>query len=163
MSNPYRLLATRAPAATVLVRVLVGWVFLCEGVLKFTLAGELGAGRFARIGIPASEVMGPFVGGVEIVAGSLVLIGLLTRPAALALWINITVAIVSTKVPILLGHGFWLFSLTKMPHYGFWAMAHEARTDCCMWLGCVFLMIVGAGSLSLDAVLSASPSPAHDA
>jgi uncharacterized membrane protein YphA (DoxX/SURF4 family) len=154
MSNLDRLLSSRAPAATLLVRLLVGWVFLSEGVLKFLLADELGAGRFARIGIPAPEVMGPFVGAVEIVAGALVLAGLLTRPAALALWIGITVAIVSTKVPILLGHGLWLFSLPKLPHYGFWSMAHEARTDFCMWLGCLFLMIVGAGGVSLDAALS---------
>ena len=148
-----RILATRAPAATLLVRCLVGGVFLTEGVLKFLLPGELGVGRFARIGIPAPEVMGPFVGAVEIAAGLLVLLGLLTRPAAGALWIDISVAILSTKVPILLGHGFWLFSLPMLPHYGFWSMVHEARTDFCMWLGCLFMGIVGAGSASLDALL----------
>jgi len=147
------ILATRAPAVTLLVRCLVGGVFLTEGVLKFMLPGELGVGRFARIGIPVPEVMGPFVGAVEISAGLLVLLGLLTRPAAGALWIDISVAILSTKVPILLGHGFWLFSLPMLPHYGFWGMAHEARTDFCMWLGCLFLGIVGAGSASLDALL----------
>ena len=98
--------------------------------------------------------MGPFVGGVEIVAGALLLLGLLTRPAALVLLVDISVAIVSTKIPILLGHGFWLFALPKLPHYGFWSMAHEARTDWCMWLGCLFLILVGAGTLSLDALLT---------
>jgi uncharacterized membrane protein YphA (DoxX/SURF4 family) len=151
MMRLQRLFTSDAPAATILVRLLVGAVFLVEGVLKFLLADELGAGRFAHIGIPAPQVMGPFVGAVEVVAGSLVLLGLFTRPAALALFINISVAIISTKVPILLGHGYWLFSLPKLPHYGFWIMAHEARTDFCMWLGCLFLMIVGAGPLSGDA------------
>jgi hypothetical protein len=84
----YRMLTTHAPAATLLVRVLVGGVFLTEGILKFILPGELGAGRFTHIGIPAPEVMGPFVGVVEIAAGLLLLFGLLTRPAAFALLIR---------------------------------------------------------------------------
>ena len=131
-----------------------GAVFLSEGIQKFLFSAELGAGRFARIGIPAPEIMGPFVGAVEIVAGALLLLGLLTRLAALVLLIDISVAILSTKVPILLGHGFWLFTLPHLPRYGFWSMAHEARTDVCMWLGCLFLILVGAGRVSLDAVLT---------
>ena len=145
-----KLLATQAPAATVLVRGLVGAVFLSEGIQKFLYPGALGAGRFAHIGIPAPEVMGPFVGAVETLGGLLVLLGLATRPAALALLIDISVAILATKLPILLGEGFWGFALPKLQHYGFWAMAHEARTDLCMWLGSLFLIIVGAGRLSLD-------------
>jgi uncharacterized membrane protein YphA (DoxX/SURF4 family) len=152
MALAHRILVTRAPAATLLVRILVGLVFFTEGVQKFLYAAELGAGRFGRIGIPWPHVMGPFVGAVEIGAGALVVLGLLTRPGALALWINISVAILSTKVPILLGHGFWGFALAKMARYGFWSMAHEARTDFCMWLGCLFLMIGGAGAISLDAL-----------
>jgi putative oxidoreductase len=127
-----RLLSSHAPEATILIHVIVGAVFLSEGIQKFLFAAELGAGRFVRIGIPAPNVLGPFVGMVEIVAGSLVLLGLLTRPAAIVLLINISVAIISTKVPILLGRDFWLFSLPKLQRYGFWSMAHEARTDFCM-------------------------------
>jgi len=157
-----RLLWTNAPGATILVRCIVGGVFLCEGIQKFLYPEALGAGRFAQIGIPAPEVMGPFVGVVEIVCGSLVLLGLLTRLAALPLLINISVAILSTKVPILLGHGFWTFSLPKAARYGFWSMAHEARTDFSMWLGLVFLLIVGAGSISLDALLARGKASARD-
>lgn len=146
--------ATHAPAATLLVRILVGAVFLSEGIQKFLYVKELGVGRFATIGIPHPQLLAPFVGGVEILAGVLVILGLCTRPAALALLINISVAIVSTKIPMLLGHGFWLFSLPKLHAYGFWSMAHEARTDFCMWLGCLFLIIVGAGPVSGDAAIS---------
>jgi putative oxidoreductase len=145
-----RILRTHAQAATLLVRILVGGVFLSEGIQKFLYPAALGAGRFVKIGIPWPEIMGPFVGVVEIGAGSLLLLGLLTRPAALVLLVNISVAILSTKIPILLGHGFWLFSLPELKHYGFWSTAHEARTDFCMWLGCLFLALVGAGTLSLD-------------
>jgi uncharacterized membrane protein YphA (DoxX/SURF4 family) len=103
--------------------------------------------------------MGPFVGVVETVCGLLVLLGLLTRPAACVLLINISVAILSTKAPILLGHGFWTFSLPKLHRYGFWTMAHEARTDLCMWLGCLFLIMVGAGRVSLDALILGRKAP----
>ncbi len=149
----HRLLATSAPKSTVLVRLMVGGIFLAEGIQKFLYPEALGAGRFARIGIPSPEILGPFVAVVEIVCGSLVLLGLLTRLAAIPLFINISVAIVSTKVPILLGRGYWLFSLPNVSNYGFWGMVHEARTDMSMWLGLLFLGIVGAGGLSLDAIL----------
>jgi putative oxidoreductase len=145
------LLITDAPAATILVRIMVGSVFLSEGIQKFIYPDDLAAGRFAKIGIPSPEIMGPFVGGCEVVCGALLIIGLLTRFAAIVLLIDISVAIVSTKIPVLLGHGFWGFSLMKLPRYGFWSMMHEARTDFSMWLGLLFLVIVGAGRWSFDA------------
>lgn len=138
------------PAAVLLIRLAVGWVFLSEGIQKLLYSEALGAGRFAKIGIPWPEVTAPFVAAVEIVGGLLVLLGLATRPAAALLLANISVAILSTKVPILLGQGFWLFSVAKLARYGFWSAAHEARTDLCMWLGCAFLIAVGAGPFSLD-------------
>ena len=154
-----RLLSTNAPASTVLVRLLVGSVFLSEGIQKLLYPAELAAGRFTKIGILAPEVMGSFVGGCEIVCGTLLIIGLLTRLAAIVLLIDISVAILSTKIPILLGHGFWGFSLPKVPHYGFWRMMHEARTDFSMWLGLLFLLIVGAGrKWSLDATIASGSS-----
>ena len=149
-----RILQTHAPRSTVLIRLMVGSVFLSEGIQKFLYPAENGAGRFARIGIPSPDVMGPFVGVVEIVCGTLILLGLLTRLAAIPLIINMLVAILSTKIPILIGQGFWGFSLRNLPYYGFWGMAHEARTDFAMLLGSLFLLIVGAGALSLDARLT---------
>ncbi len=148
-----RIFTTSAPASVILIRLVVGAVFLSEGVQKFLFPGENGVGRFAKIGIPAPEVMAPFVGVVEIVCGALVLLGLLTRLAAIPLIIDMLVAILSTKIPILLGHGFWGFSLRNLPFYGFWGMAYEARTDFAMLLGSIFLLIVGAGAWSLDARL----------
>ena len=149
-----KLLQTNAPGAVILIRLVVGGVFLSEGIQKFLYPAQNGAGRFARIGIPSPDVMGPFVGIVEIVCGTLILLGLFTRFAAIPLIVNMLVAILSTKIPILLGHGFWGFSLRNLPYYGFWGMAHEARTDFAMLLGSLFLLIVGGGALSLDARLS---------
>lgn len=130
---------------------MVGGVFFEEGIQKFLFADLMGAGRFARIGIPAPEMMGPFVGAVEILCGAMIIAGLLTRLAAIPLLINITVAIFSTKIPILLGSDFLCFHVARLARYGFWSMASEARTDFSMFLGLLFLLIAGAGTVSLDA------------
>ena len=154
MNRITKLTSRQAPAAVMLIRLMVGTVFFLEGIQKFLYPETLGAGRFAQIAIPAPGVMGPFVGAVETICGALLLVGLLTRLAAVPLLINISVAILSTKIPILLGHGFWIFTLAKLPRYGFLSMMHEARTDFSMLLGLIFMLIAGAGAWSVDAVLA---------
>jgi putative oxidoreductase len=149
------LLRTRAEGWTILVRLMVGLVvFLPEGIQKLVFPEILGVGRFTNIGIPYPEVMGPFVGTVEVVCGTLVILGLLTRLAAIPLMVIMVVAIVSTKLPIWAGHDIWIFHTPKLARYGFWSMAHEARADLCMLLGALYLLIEGAGAWSLDALLS---------
>jgi uncharacterized membrane protein YphA (DoxX/SURF4 family) len=148
-----KLLSSNAPAATLLIRIMVGGVFLSEGMQKFLFASSRGAGRFERIGLPAPELLGPFVGATEVLCGALVLVGLLTRAAVLPLIATMIVAIVTTKLPIFLGEGFWGLHLKELPTYGLWSMAHEARTDFAMLLGSFFLLIVGAGPFALDASL----------
>jgi putative oxidoreductase len=150
-----------APKAVLLIRIAVGGVFASEGIQKFLYASAQGAGRFAKIGIPAPELMGPFVGVVETVAGWLVLAGLFTRAAALPLVIDMLVAIASTKVPILLGQGYWMFAHTFAPKAGFWSFLHESRTDLSMLLASTFLLLVGAGPWSLDAVVQRRLESAH--
>jgi len=150
MKSIHRRVQSHAPAATIIIRTMVGAVFLSEGIQKFLDPATRGAGRFVKIGIPFPEVMGPFVGGVEIVCGALVLAGLVARLAVVPLIINMLVAIVSTKVPILLGHGFWGFGLKSVSSYGFFSMAHEARTDFAMLLGSLFLLLAGSGPWALD-------------
>lgn len=140
-----RLLATSAPAATILIRVLVGAVFVSEGIQKFLYPAELGVGRFAKIGLPMPDLLAPFVGTFEIVSGTLVLLGLATRLACVPLLAIMTVALAATKWPILVNRGFW-------------TAAHEARTDWAMTLGALFLLVVGAGPWSLDARLTWRPS-----
>jgi putative oxidoreductase len=135
MPNP--LLRTNAPRATILIRLLVGAVFLSEGIQKFLFPAALGVGRFVKIGIPAPQFFAPFVGVVEIVCGTLLIVGFITRLAAIPLLIDISVAIATTKVPML-------------SRVGFWSTVHEARTDYCMLLGLLFLLLVGSGPLSID-------------
>ncbi len=136
--------------ASCVIRLMVGGVFFNEGLLKFLRPDELGAGRFAKIGLPAPEFFGPFVGGVELLGGALVLLGLWTRWAVWPLLGIMLVAFVSVKLPILLGHGFAGFALRPLPHYGFLSMVHEARNDLCMVAGLTYLLLVGSGPWSLD-------------
>lgn len=151
----HKLLATRAGPETVLIRLLVGLVvFFPEGLQKLLFPAVLGAGRFTRIGIPWPDTLGPFVGVVEITCGALVIAGLLTRLAAVPLIIIMLVAIVSTKIPILLGHDFLIFHLQTFQRYGFWSMQHESRDDFAMLLGSIYLLIAGGGAWSLDARLA---------
>jgi putative oxidoreductase len=154
-----RVLRSDAPAAVILIRFMVGGVFLSEGLQKFLFPDHVGAARFARIGIPSPEVTAPLVGFFEIACGLLVLAGLLTRLAALPLIVIMLGAVISTKIPILLGYGFWGFSLRETAYGGFWGMAHEARTDYSMLLGSLFLLVVGAGAWSLDARGRRLPRP----
>jgi putative oxidoreductase len=136
-------------------------VFFPEGTQKLVFPGILGAGRFANIGIPFPEVMGPFVGTVEIVCGALIILGLFTRLAAIPLIIIMLMAITSTKLPIWAGHDIWIFHMPKLARYGFWSMAHEARDDFLMLLGSIYLLIAGAGAWSLDALLACEHSPLY--
>jgi putative oxidoreductase len=128
----------RTSKAILLIRILVGWVFLSEGIQKFLFPNSLGVGRFVKIGIPWPQVMAPFVGVVEIAFGALLLIGFLTRLATVPLLIDICVALYSTKI-------------ITFAKNGFWGTLHEARTDVSMLLGLLFLLLVGGGTWSLDA------------
>lgn len=132
------LTSTSAPAAVLIIRLMVGVVFISEGTQKFLFPADVGAGRFEKIGFPSPEIVAPFVGCFEITCGALVLFGLLTRLAVVPLIVIMLTAIATTKIPILLNEGVW-------------KMAHEGRTDWSMLLGSLFLLIVGGGQWSLDA------------
>ena len=54
-----KLAATKAPSATILIRLLTGGIFLSEGIQKFLFPDMLGAGRFEKIGIPNPHFFGP--------------------------------------------------------------------------------------------------------
>lgn len=121
----------------IIIRLMVGSVFLSEGIQKFLFPIADGAGRFEKIGIPYPRFFGPFVGTTEIICGALLIIGLFTRIAAVPLLIVILTAICTTKIPILMDKGFW-------------TAVHEGRADVSMLMGLIFLLIFGAGKYSVD-------------
>ena len=133
-------MSTTAPAAVLLIRLAVGGVFLFEGIQKFLFPMEMGPGLFAKLGIPAPGLLAPLAGLIEVVGGALLIVGFLTRLATVPLIITMLIAIFS------LGGRIYKAS-------GFWAMAHETRTDYAMLLACLFLLAVGAGPISIDRML----------
>lgn len=149
--NLVRLNRTSAHPAVILIRLAVGVTFVSEGLQKFLFASHVGTGRFEKIGFPFPELLAPTVGVVEIVCGALLLLGWMTRLASLPVIAIMLAAIISTKIPILLGHGYLGFGVRETSYGGVWGMLHEWRTDFAMLMGAVFLLIRGAGRWSIDA------------
>ncbi|WP_072689763.1 DoxX family protein [Rhodococcus marinonascens] len=137
------------PGALIFLRILVGAVFLSEGIQKFLYPDALGGGRFAEISVPAPYFFGYLDGLAETVFGALILLGLITRVAVIPLLVDISLAIILTKIPILWGAG----GLTPQLR-GFWDMAHESRPDWSMLFGLIALLLLGPGRISLDAWLA---------
>ena len=135
-----RIIKTDNSKTTIIIRLIVGIVFLSEGIQKFLFPAIRGAGRFEKIGLPFPDFLGSFVGTFEILCGILILIGLLTRIASIPAFIIMVIALATTKFEILSNDGFW-------------QMMHSSRTDLAMLLGSLFLMIKGGGKWSFDKML----------
>jgi putative oxidoreductase len=140
-----------APRSALIMRLMVGGVFLSEGILKFVYTNQ-GVGRFTKLGIPFPDLTATFVGGLEIVGGILLMAGLFTRVIAIPFIIEMMVAILTTKISLYLGTS-PLPLPPALPKVGFWAVMHETRSDYAQILTSIFLLIVGPGSWSLDALV----------
>jgi putative oxidoreductase len=140
-----------APGSVLLMRLMAGGVFLSEGILKFVYTNQ-GVGRFTKLGLPFPHLTATFIGGLEIVGGLLLITGLFTRVIAVPFIIEMIVAILSTKISLYLGTS-PLPLPPAPPIVGFWAVMHETRSDYAQILTSIFLLVVGPGRWSLDAVL----------
>src|SRR6266496_3734680 len=138
-------------AAIILLRLMAGSVFLWEGLMKFVFPNQ-GVGRFTKLGFPAPHFMATADAWLEIIGGTLLILGLLTRPLALLFIIEMLVAMASTKIPLYLGTS--PLPLPPVPpQVGFWAVLHEVRSEYAQMLTVMFLLVNGPGKWSLDAVL----------
>ncbi len=145
--------ATRASGAVVLIRLYVGLIFAGEGILKFVQPDALGPGRFIKAGIPAGSFFAYLDGVFEIGCGLLILVGLFTRLATLPMVVDMLGALGITKVPLL-----WSHAPLYPKEGGFWDFFHEGRLEVAMLCGTVFLLVVGAGTFSLDARMNRAES-----
>ena len=125
----------------ILIRLIVGLIFLSEGIQKFLFPGVLGTGRFLQIGFTNPAFWAYFAGSFEIVCSLLVLFGLFTRVAVIPLFFIMITAFVTTKWPILVNKGLW-------------ALAHEYRTDFALTLLLIYLVIYGGGKWSIDSKIN---------
>ena len=132
---PERLSAVFAWLPPLFARIVVGWVFMWTGWTKLNNLPQI-TENFASWGIPFPEITTPFVTGVQIIRGQLLLLGLFTRIAAVPLVIVMIVAIISAK---------WgnVDSLETL--LGFEEVAYMALFG---WLA-----VAGPGPVSLDRLL----------
>lgn len=127
--------------APLLARFAVGWVFLWSGWGKLTHLPKV-TENFVRWGIPYPEILTPFVSGVELVGGALLLLGLFTRFAAVPLAIVMIVAIRTA----LWGDVDSLGSLLGLEEFLYLVIF--------LWLA-----IAGPGVVALDHLLQRSKTP----
>ena len=145
---------TDGPSAIILIRLMTGGVFFWEGILKFVYTNQ-GIGRFTKIGIPFPEFSANFVGGFEIIGGLLLMFGLFTRFVSVPFIFQMIVAVLTTKVALFLGTS-PLPLPPALPQIGIWAVLHEIRSDYAQILTCLFLLLEGAGRMSLDFIILTS-------
>jgi putative oxidoreductase len=143
MNNPLKaLFATRAGYGLSVVRILVGVIFMAHGAQKlFGLFGGYGlegTGQWMEsIGLAPGYLMALLSGSAEFFGGLALVVGLLVRPAALALAVTLVVAIFSVHI----NNGLF------MSNNGYeFALALLA--------GSVAVLIEGAGRLSLDRLIA---------
>jgi len=137
-----------APAATILLRLMAGSVFVWEGVMKFVFPNQ-GVGRFTKLGFPAPHLLATGDAWLEIIGGALLMAGLLTRPIAILFVIEMLVAMLSTKIPLYLGT--YPLALPPVPpQVGFWAVLHEIRSEYAQLVCSLFVLLVGPGAWSVD-------------
>src|SRR2546427_6082709 len=141
-----------APRSTVLIRCMVGGVFLWEGILKFVYTNQ-GVGRFTKIGIPVPALMAHLIAVLEIVGGVLLISGFLTRLIAVPFVVEMVVAMLSTKVALYFGTS-PLPLPPAPPQIGAWAVLHEIRSEYAQIMSALFLLVAGPGPWSVDAILA---------
>ena len=131
------------PLPLFIPRIIVGLIFLSEGIQKFITPETVGSGRFAKIGFQHPVFWASTVGIAEIICAVLLLIGFLSRLVSVPLFIIMAAAFITTKIPIFKEKGFWSF-------------AHEYRTDFALTLLLIMLFYYGSGNYSLDKYISNS-------
>jgi len=141
-------------SSILILRLMAGGVFFWEGILKFVYTNQ-GVGRFTKLGFPFPETTAHFVASGEIIGGLLLIFGLCTRITSFYFIVQMIVAVLSTKIDLYLGTS-PLPLPPALPKVGIWAVLHEIRSDYAQILVCLFLLLEGAGRLSLDFIISTS-------
>jgi putative oxidoreductase len=141
-------------SSIIIIRLMAGAVFFFEGILKFMYANQ-GVGRFTKLGFQFPEATANIIATGEIIGGLLLLFGLFTRYVSFYFILQMIVAVLSTKISLYLGNS-PLPMPAVPPQTGIWAVEHESRSDYAQIMACLFLLIGGAGRMSIDFIISTS-------
>ena len=137
-------MARLAGFAPLVVRVIAGVIMATHGWQKLTLFGPANFGQgLAGMGVPLPVFLGYVVTFVEFIGGILLIVGLLSRLAALLLTIDLVVAILLVKVNV---------GLIAPPGSG-----PGAELDLALIAGFLVILLAGPGKLSLDHALGLEP------
>ena len=135
--NKFHILNTRDDKKTIFIRLIVGLIFISEGIQKYLFLQILGPAFFKEIGFMHANFWAYFTGAFEISCGILILFGLFTRIVSIPLLIIMITASITTKLPLLATKGFWTF-------------AHEYNIDFSLTVLLILLIIYGGGKWSFD-------------
>jgi putative oxidoreductase len=130
-----------AVLAPLIVRVIVGIIMAAHGLQKLTQMGpaNFGGQLLAGLGVPLPVFFGYVVTFTELIGGILLIVGLLSRLAALALTIDLVVALLLVKVNV---------GLIAPQGSG-----AGAELDLALIAGFLVILLAGPGRLSLDYLL----------
>jgi len=120
-----------------IARIIVGMIFISEGIQKLLIVSYMGPTMFKDAGFENTMFWVNFTGAFEISCGILILLGFLTRLASIPLLIIMITALITTKLPLLTNKDFWTF-------------AHGYNVEFALTLLLIMLFIWGGGKWSVD-------------
>ena len=93
---PARIASHFAWAGPLIMRLIVGYVFMLSGWAKLNNLPQM-IENFTEWGIPFPQILTPFVSGVECIGGAMLILGLFTRIPAAMLAVVMVVAVKAAK------------------------------------------------------------------
>jgi len=141
-----QILNTVDDSKIIVIRLIVGLIFISEGIQKCVIVTAFGPAFFQDIGFSHPFFWNYFTGTFEISCGILILFGLFTRLASVPLLIIMITAFITAKLPLLAFKGIWTF-------------LHEYSIDFSLTLQLILLIIFGGGRWSVDLKILHSKNP----
>jgi putative oxidoreductase len=137
MTSPASPAATQSSLARTVLRLALGVVFFAHGwqkIFEYTIPGTQAA--FAQMGVPAAQLVAPAIGFLELVGGAAIILGVLVRPVAALLALNMLGALFLVHAPA-----------------GIFADKGGYELVLVLAAGAAALAIAGAGRFSIDALV----------